>query len=135
MPLLLALDLVIPMPPLLLLRLAVAAVWLYEGLWNKLLGSAKHQQEVVAAVPRVGIRFGGVFLYVLGVLEVALAVWILTGYLPALCAITQTALLLTLNVNGLLWARHLIPDPGGMVVKNFAFLCLAWITGVLGAQS
>ena len=28
----------------------------------------------------------------------------------------------TLNANGLLWARHIIHDPGGMVVKNFSLL-------------
>jgi len=36
-------------------------------------------------------------------------------------------LLIALNGNGLLWARHIIPDPGGMIVKNFAFLVLVWV--------
>jgi hypothetical protein len=36
-------------------------------------------------------------------------------------------LLLTLNANGLLWARHVIHDPAGMVVKNASFLLLAWL--------
>lgn len=39
----------------------------------------------------------------------------------------QTALLIGMNSGGLLYARQLIPDPGGMVVKNFAFLLLAWV--------
>jgi hypothetical protein len=46
---------------------------------------------------------------------------------PVLCAIAQTLLLVALNGNGLLWARRLIPDPGGMIVKNFAFLVLVWV--------
>jgi len=38
-----------------------------------------------------------------------------------------------LNANGLLWARHLIHDPRGMLVKNFAFLVLAWVSASLPA--
>ena len=82
---------------------------------------------MVEAVPRLGPRFGAPFLRMLGVVEVALGLWILSGVAPVACAATQTLLLVTLNANGLLWARHLIPDPGGMVVKNFAFLVLVWV--------
>ena len=63
---------------------------------------------------------------VLGVVEVGIGVWTLSGIAPVLCALSQTLLLVTLNANGLLWARHIIHDPGGMVVKNFALLLLAW---------
>jgi hypothetical protein len=49
--------------------------------------------------------------------------------LPGLCAAVQAILLLTLNANGLLWARRVIHDPAGMVVKNIAFLTLVWMTG------
>jgi hypothetical protein len=37
-------------------------------------------------------------------------------------------LLIALNASGLFWARRLIHDPGGMVVKNFAFLVLVWVS-------
>jgi hypothetical protein len=42
-------------------------------------------------------------------------------------ATVQTALLAAMNSGGLIWAWHLIPDPGGMIVQNFAFLVLVWI--------
>ncbi len=45
-----------PMPPLLLLRFGVAAVWLYEGLWCKLLGGVPNQANIVAAHPLFGRR-------------------------------------------------------------------------------
>ncbi len=52
---------------------------------------------------------------------------------PIACAAVQTLLLVLLNAAGLLWARPLIHDPGGMVVKNFAFLVLVWVSaGVPG---
>lgn len=115
------------MPPLWLIRGAVAGVWLYEGLWCKLLGHETRQLEVVDAVPLVGPRVGALFLKGLGTVEVAMAAWVLSGIAPVTCAIAQTLLLITLNANGLLWARHIIHDPGGMVVKNLAFLVLAWV--------
>ena len=42
-------------------------------------------------------------------------------------------MLVTLNVNGLIWARHVIHEPLGMVVKNAAFLVLVWVGGTLPA--
>lgn len=116
------------LPPLWMIHVAVAAVWLYEGLWCKLLNGEPRQMRVVEAVPRYGPRLGVEFLKLLGVVEVALAIWILTGMAPLVCVIIQTALLVTLNTGGLLWARHVIHDPVGMVLKNFAFLVLAWVS-------
>lgn len=115
------------MPPDWLIRIAVAAVWLYEGLWCKLLRGEPREFEVVKAVPRYGPRFGVPFLMTLGVVEVTLAAWVLSGAAPLLCAIAQTVLLVSLNANGLIWARDVIHDPRGMLVKNFAFLVLAWV--------
>ena len=115
------------LPPFWLIRAAVAAVWLYEGLWCKLLRGQPHEFEVVEAVPYFGPRVGALFLRALGVVEVAIAVWTLSAISPVVCAVAQTLLLVTLNANGLLWARHIIHDPAGMVVKNFAFLVLVWV--------
>jgi hypothetical protein len=125
-------DILLAVPPVLLLRVSVAAVWLYEGLWCKLLGREPHQVQVVESVPGLGPIFGRTFLLALGLVETALAMWVLSGSVPGLCAVTQTALLVTLNLNGLLWARHVIHDPGGMVVKNVAFLLLAWVAATMG---
>ncbi len=83
--------------------------------------------RVVEAVPRLGPLLGGAFLLGLGLVETAIAGWVISGVAPGLCAVSQTVLLVTLNVNGLLWARQIIHDPGGMVVKNVAFLLLAWV--------
>ena len=119
------------MPPYWLIRVAVAGVWLYEGLWCKLLRGEPREFEVVKAVPRYGARFGVPFLMALGVVEVAIGAWVLSGVAPLYCAITQTLLLVSLNANGLLWARDVIHDPKGMLVKNFAFLVLAWVSASL----
>jgi uncharacterized membrane protein YphA (DoxX/SURF4 family) len=115
-------------PSLWLIHVAVAAVWFYEGLWCKLLKGQPRQMRVVEAMPLYGPRIASKLLRLLGAVETAIGIWVLTGVAPVLCAAAQTALLVTLNVCGLLWARRLIEDPGGMVVKNFAFLVLVWVS-------
>lgn len=121
------------MPPYWLIRIAVAGVWLYEGLWCKLLRGEPREFEVVRAVPRYGERFGVPFLLTLGAVEVSIGLWVLSGWLPFWCAVAQTVLLVSLNANGLMWSRHLIHDPKGMIVKNFAFLILAWVAAAVPA--
>lgn len=118
-------------PPGWLIHAGIAMVWLYEGLWCKLLRGQPHEFAVVAAVPKYGPRYGVRFLLLLGAAEVALGLWAFSGVLPLQCAALQTALLLLLNANGLLWARHLIPDPAGMVVRNASFLVLVWVGAAL----
>lgn len=114
------------MPPLLLTQSAVAAVWLYEGLWCKLLSGVPLQRDVVGAVP-IFERSAAWVLRAVGIVECGIAIWVLSGWRPLLAAAAQTALLVSMNSGGLLWARRIIPDPAGMVVKNFAFLVLAWV--------
>lgn len=116
------------LPPPWLIHVAVAAVWLYEGLWCKLLNGEPRQVQVVEAVPRFGPRIGVIFLKVLGITEVSLAIWALGDVAPLVGAVVQTVLLISLNASGLLWARHIIHDPPGMVVKNSAFLVLVWVS-------
>lgn len=115
------------MPPTFLIQVAVAGVWLYEGFWNKLLGKAGSQNDVVESHPMFDSKTAGLFLKALGAVETLLALWILSGVLPFWAAVAQTVLLVVLNANGLLFARNVIHDPGGMVVKNFALLVLAWV--------
>ncbi len=119
------------MPPAWLIRAAVALVWAYEGLWCKILGRAENELRIVQAVPRYGAKYGRAFLHALGWIELLLAMWVLSGWTPGWCALAQTVLLVGLNANGLLWSRHLIHDPGGMICKNFAFLVLAWVNAGL----
>jgi len=122
-------------PPYWLIRGAVAAVWFYEGLWCKLLRGEPREFEIVRAVPRYGETFGVPFLLLLGVVEVVIGLWVLSGVAAQLCALAQTLLLVSLNANGWIWARHLIQDPNGMLVKNFAFLVLAWVAASVHGPS
>lgn len=109
------------------IRLSIAAVWLYEGLWCKVLGHSVAHAAVVSSVPFIGARMSRITLMALGLIECGIAAWVVAGKRMRQAAIVQTALLLAMNAGGLIWAWHLIPDPPGMILQNLAFLILIWV--------
>jgi uncharacterized membrane protein YphA (DoxX/SURF4 family) len=115
-------------------RAAVAVVWLYEGLWCKVLGGDGDQQAIVAAVPLLPPALAGAALTGLGLAETALAVWVLTGRRARAAAVTQTVLLVAFNAGGLLFAADRIDDAGRMLTANAALLTLAWLLAAPPAE-
>jgi uncharacterized membrane protein YkgB len=111
-----------------LIRLSIALVWLYQGLWCKVLAGAPHHLAVISAVPFIGPATGRVVLDLLGLIECGIGVWVLTAWQLRRAAIVQTLLLAGMNAAGLVWAWRLIPDPAGMILQNFAFVLLIWTT-------
>jgi uncharacterized membrane protein YphA (DoxX/SURF4 family) len=110
-----------------LVRLSIALVWLYQGIWCKLLGGLPRHLAIISAVPFIGPAAGRVALDLLGLIECGIGVWVLTGRQLRNAAIVQTVLLAGMNAGGLIWAWRLIPDPAGMILQNFAFVLLIWI--------
>jgi len=115
-----------------LIRISIALIWLYQGLWCKVLGGSAHHLAVVAAVPFIGPAAGRAVVMVLGLIECALAVWVLSGRQLRKAAIAQTALLAAMNTGGLIWSWRLLPDPAGMLLENFALVLLIWIAAEVG---
>jgi hypothetical protein len=112
-----------------LIRAALAAVWAYQGIWCKLLGREARQRAIAQAAGM------GWVLAALGMVEAAIAIWVLSGWWPVSAAVLQTSLIAGMNVGGLWRGRRLIQDPAGMVLQNAAFLVLAWVAaGVLRAS-
>ena len=115
------------MPGPRLIRFSIALVWLYEGLWCKVLGGVPRHAAVISSVPFIGPAGSRIALIVLGLVECGIAAWVLSGYRMRQAAIMQTVLLVAMNAGGLIWAWRLIPDPPGMILQNFAFLMLIWV--------
>ncbi len=111
-----------------LARAAIAAVWLYQGGWCKLIAPNERHLRVVAGVPGVGTRHARRVLGLVGAVEVALAVWVVSGRAPRTAAAAQTALLGAMNGGGLLFSRVAIVEPAGMVTQNVALVALIWST-------
>lgn len=109
-----------------LVAAAVAAVWLHQGLWCKVLGREPRHERIVADVPGIGLGNARTATVAIGAVEVALAAWLLTGRRPVAAATAQTALLAAMNVGGILVARDRIPTPTRMVVRNLGLVAAIW---------
>jgi uncharacterized membrane protein YkgB len=114
---------------------AVAGVWLYHGLWCKLLGRCPEQADVVAAVPWLGGKAAKRVLLGIGVVETVLAVWVVSGRRPRGAAAIGTALVAGMNAGGLTFGRRHIRAPKTMVAENVAFLALAWLAAEEDARA
>jgi hypothetical protein len=108
--------------------MAIAAVWLYQGGWSKLVAPNERHLRVVADLPGVGPAHARRVLAMVGTVEVALAAWVLSGRAPRSAAAAQTALLGAMNGGGLLFSRGTIAEPANMVTQNLALVALIWST-------
>jgi hypothetical protein len=114
---------------------AVAGVWLYHGLWCKLLARCPDQVEVVAAVPWLRGKAAKPVLLGIGVVETALALWVVSGRKPRGAAAIGTALVAGMNAGGLTFGRRHIPAPKALIAENVAFLALAWLAAEEDARA
>jgi uncharacterized membrane protein YphA (DoxX/SURF4 family) len=108
-------------------RAAVAAVWLYEGLWCKLLRADPNQESIVASVPGLPAACATAALRGIGATETALGIWVLSGARPRLAASVQSGLLVGFNAGGLAFANDRIAEPRRMLTRNAALLALVWL--------
>lgn len=117
-------------------QVALALVWLYEGLVAKILGLRTDERAIVASVPGLPDPFVGTALVLLGAYEVALAVMIMLGrparfrWLPRAAAVLQTVTLVAFNAGGLVFGGDEIAEPAHLLINNAALLALAWLVAV-----
>jgi len=93
-----------------LLNYLIATVWIANGLFCKVLNLVPRHQEIVARI--LGNEHPALFTKAIGLSEIAMAVWILSGFQTRLNAITQIAVIATMNImefflapDLLLWGR------------------------------
>ncbi|MGW2640894.1 DoxX-like family protein [Streptomyces sp. NPDC001348] len=107
-------------------RWAIALVWFYEGFWCKVWPGRADQRAIVGDVPFLpGWAVTGV-LVAIGLTEVAIGVWVLTGRRARPAAVLQTVLVCAFNLGGLLFSPGRIEEPGRLVTQDLAFLALIW---------
>jgi len=101
-----------------LLNFLIAAVWIANGLFCKLLNLVPRHREIVGRI--LGTVHATLLTRMIGVAEIAMAVWIVSGYWARQNALTQVLIIATMNVlefilapDLLLWGR-----------LNLLFACL-----------
>ena len=78
-----------------ILNYLIAAVWIANGLFCKVLNLVPRHQEIVARI--IGNAHTGVLTRAIGFSEIAMAAWILSDIKTKLNALTQVVVIATMN--------------------------------------
>jgi uncharacterized membrane protein YphA (DoxX/SURF4 family) len=78
-----------------ILTILIAAVWMINGLFCKLLNFVPRHQQIVAEI--LGWQHARLFTAAIGLSEILMAVWIVSGIKPRLCTIAQIIIVATMN--------------------------------------
>jgi uncharacterized membrane protein YphA (DoxX/SURF4 family) len=106
---------------------AVALVWFYEGFWCKVLPGRADHRAIVADIPFVPGAAVTPLLVAVGLAEVGIGLWVLSGFRPYGAAAVQTGLLVAFNAGGLVFSGSNIEEPGRMLTANLALTALIWL--------
>jgi hypothetical protein len=101
-----------------LINYLIAAIWIANGLFCKVLNLVPRHREIVARI--IGNAHAGVLTKAIGFSEMAMAVWILSGFKTKLNAITQVVVIATMNSLEFMMAPDLLL--WGRFNALFAFL-------------
>ncbi|GAA3928255.1 hypothetical protein GO495_05965 [Chitinophaga oryziterrae] len=74
----------------------IALVWLVNGLFCKVLNLVPRHRQIVARI--LGDEYATLATRTIGVLEILMAIWILTRIQSRLCAITQIVIVAVMNI-------------------------------------
>jgi uncharacterized membrane protein YphA (DoxX/SURF4 family) len=79
-----------------LLTYCIAAVWLINGLFCKVLNLVPRHQQIVAQI--LGVNHSRLLTILIGVAEIVMVAWNLIGYKPKLNAVAQISVVATMNL-------------------------------------
>ena len=89
-----------------ILTFCIAAVWLANGLFCKVLNFVPRHQEIVARI--LGNEYAFLLTKAIGFSEILMCIWILSGIKKRFCAITQITIVLTMNLIEFIFAKDLL---------------------------
>jgi uncharacterized membrane protein YphA (DoxX/SURF4 family) len=101
-----------------LLTYFIAAVWIVMGLFCKVLGFVPRHEQIVGRI--LGSDYARLLTIAIGIAEIMMAVWILSGIRARVNAVTQIVIILSMNVLEFLLAPDLLL--WGRLNFVFAFL-------------
>ena len=100
------------------LTYCIATVWIVNGLFCKVLNLVPRHEQIIAKI--LGDHYSGTFTILIGLSEIIMAVWILSGYKSKLNAIAQIVVIASMNALEFILAPDLLL--WGKLNSLFAFL-------------
>lgn len=105
-----------------ILNYFTAAIWLVNGAFCKLLNLVPRHEQIVARI--LETDHASLLTKCIGAAEVAMAVWILSGFKARLNAIIQIAVIATMNILEFMLAPDLLLWGRWNALFAFFFICL-----------
>jgi hypothetical protein len=106
-----------------ILTYIIALVWLANGLLCKVLNMVPRHEQIVARI--LGDEYAPVLIKLIGVSEIAMAVWVFSGIKSRWNAIAQIVIIATMNSMEFILASDLLL--WGQLNAAFAFLFIVVI--------
>ncbi len=116
---------------LLIVRCAIALIWLYEGLWQKLIARDAYELSIVRQFTNsddTALQM----MSAIGTAETLLAVAILSGFFARPLAWFQISILVVMNLTGIFFGNNTIEQPIGLLIKNMPLLLCMGLIGLYG---
>jgi hypothetical protein len=104
--------------------LAIGCVWVFHGLYSKILEGIPRHRAIVSRI--LGEDLAQSATIGIGIAEVLLGIWALTGWNRRACAFIQTLAIAAMNTLEIIRANDLLISAPGMVLLNAAFLSIVW---------
>lgn len=101
-----------------ILTYCIAVVWITNGLFCKVLNLVPRHEQIVAEI--LGSEYSRLLTVFIGVSEIVMAVWILSGYKSKLNAVAQMVVVAVMNTLEFVLVPHLLL--WGKFNSVFAFL-------------
>jgi hypothetical protein len=107
-----------------LLNYLIAAVWLANGLFCKVLNLVPRHEQIVARI--LSSERSQLFTVLIGLSEIAMAAWIVSGILPRVNAIVQIVIIATMNTLEFFLAPDLLLWGKANAIFAFLFILLIY---------
>lgn len=102
----------------------IAAVWLINGLYCKVLNQVPRHKEIVSRI--LGDEYAGILTIGIGIGEIGMAIWILSGVKSNLNATIQIVLIAVMNIIEFIKVKDLLLFGRLNIVFAFLFIVLIY---------
>ncbi len=107
-----------------LINYFIATVWVANGLFCKVLNLVPRHQQIVANI--LGDDYSQPLTILIGLSEIGMSIWILSGLWTSLNAATQILVIATMNVLEFVLVPHLLMWGKANAIFAFMFILLIY---------
>ena len=114
------------------IRLALAAVWFYNGFWLKVIALDAHHLEIVRSVSSSSGIEPAFILRLIGSAETLLGVGIVSGLFYRFVSYFQIFIIVLMNLIGSIGGGGAIAHPFGLIISNLPTIMCALVVATNG---